>query len=312
MVSMVGPSYQAEEGVCIPQYADIEKNLKRLSEFQPRNTDYIFCSYPKSGTHWVYEIIRMLVSGLLNYTADPIYNLESGNYADSDGPKESSSPRVLHTHLPPDMLPKSITERKMVYILRDPRDQLVSLYHHHQGLKWSPKMSFTDFFKNVQDYPEKVEYGNWFRNPYQWWVNYRGRDNVLFVFYEDLINDIHFQITRIAQFYGLEVTPSLVSQIAKKTKFAEMKYQKPVGDWFSLWHKGSFSIYRNGRIGNWVDYFTPEMNHAFNEFFKENTIRGCEYPMRCPLLTDCVSLKQPSPDNSETIMECQQEVAMAH
>ena len=49
MVSMVGPSYQAEEGVCIPQYADIEKNLKRLSEFQPRNTDYIFCSYPKSG-----------------------------------------------------------------------------------------------------------------------------------------------------------------------------------------------------------------------------------------------------------------------
>lgn len=96
----------------------------------------------------------MLVAGRTDYTKGPINNLESGNCLDPNK-VDPATPRVLHTHLPQDMLPKSITQRKIVYVMRDPRDQLVSLYHHHQGLKWSPEMSFKEFFRNVLENPHK-------------------------------------------------------------------------------------------------------------------------------------------------------------
>ena len=32
-----------------------------------------------------------------------------------------------------------------------------------------------------------VEYGDWFRNAYEWWLRYYNAKNVLFLFYEDLI-----------------------------------------------------------------------------------------------------------------------------
>ena len=94
----------------------------------------------------------MLVTGATDYRIDPINNLESGNYSDI-APR--NTPRVLHTHLPHHMLPKSIMDKKIVYVMRDPRDQLVSLYHHHQGLKWSPTVPFKEFFENVLNNPHK-------------------------------------------------------------------------------------------------------------------------------------------------------------
>lgn len=107
-----------------------------------------------AGTHWVNEILRMLVTGVAQYTSDPIHNLESGNYRDLAS-CDATSPRVLQTHLPHDMLPQSITSGKILYVMRDPRDQIVSLYHHHQGLKWSRTMEFPEFFRNVMDNPHK-------------------------------------------------------------------------------------------------------------------------------------------------------------
>ena len=66
---------------------------------------------------------------------------------------------------------------------------------------------------------------------------------------------MHYQIKRIATFYELDVTPSFILEVTMKTKFSEMKYKKPVGDWFAQWHKESFSIYRKG--GCVVTVVTP-------------------------------------------------------
>lgn len=108
------------------------------------------------GTHWVNEIMRMLLSGKAEYNSDPISNMESGNF-DSTSCNSSSStePRVLHTHLPCQMLPQTILRQKIVYIMRNPKDQIVSLYHHHQGLKRSPTLTFSEFFNQVLNEPHK-------------------------------------------------------------------------------------------------------------------------------------------------------------
>lgn len=95
----------------------------------------------------------MLVSGVTEYLSDPLNNLESGNYGDHS----RGCRRILHTHLPYDLLPNSILQKKITYVMRDPRDQIVSLYHHHQGLKWSPSLSFKEFFKDVLENANKGE-----------------------------------------------------------------------------------------------------------------------------------------------------------
>ncbi|XP_046569961.1 sulfotransferase 1C2-like [Haliotis rubra] len=40
--------------------------IKRLGQFPFRDDDIMVCSYPKSGCHWVWEILRMLQEGTLD------------------------------------------------------------------------------------------------------------------------------------------------------------------------------------------------------------------------------------------------------
>lgn len=176
MVSLLGESFQTENGIFLPQYPRIEYYLESMKGLVPSKSDYFLCSYPKSGewffqlrvihynspifqsrscccsgTHWLNEILHMLVSGTTEYTTDPISNLESGSYQDS----QTDQFRILHSHLPYDMLPELIKTQKIIYIMRNPLDQIVSLYHHHQGLKWSPCKTFYQFFCDIMENPDK-------------------------------------------------------------------------------------------------------------------------------------------------------------
>lgn len=46
--------------------------------------------------------------------------------------EKRSAPRAMKTHLPYDMLPHD-RKGKYIYVLRNPKDALTSLYHHMQS-----------------------------------------------------------------------------------------------------------------------------------------------------------------------------------
>jgi hypothetical protein len=52
----------------------------------------------------------------------------------SDPEKPKTRKRVFFTHLPLELLPKSILEGpcKVIYVARNPKDNAVSFYHHHR------------------------------------------------------------------------------------------------------------------------------------------------------------------------------------
>ena len=103
--------------------------------FKFRNDDIIIATYAKSGTTWVQQIVAQL-----------LFNGEEGlNVAEMSPwldlrvpPKEVKLPlvesqkhrRFLKTHLPVDALVFS-DEAKYIYIGRDGRDVVWSLYNHH-------------------------------------------------------------------------------------------------------------------------------------------------------------------------------------
>src|SRR4028119_1859912 len=105
------------------------------NDFQFRNDDIIIATYAKSGTTWMQQIVAQMLFG-----PDPDLEVaEMSPWLDLRvPPKEVKLPmveaqahrRFLKTHLPLDALVFS-PEAKYIYIGRDGRDVVWSMYNHH-------------------------------------------------------------------------------------------------------------------------------------------------------------------------------------
>ena len=105
------------------------------NDFNFRNDDIVISTYAKSGTTWVQQIIAQLLfngeEGMEVAEMSPWLDLRVP-------PKEVKLPiveaqthrRFLKTHLPVDALVFS-GKAKYIYIGRDGRDVLWSMYNHH-------------------------------------------------------------------------------------------------------------------------------------------------------------------------------------
>lgn len=62
------------------------------------------------------------------------------------------SPRVFKTHLPYDLLPKPCSDQASkphhIYVMRNPKDTIVSWYHHNLKLLFEPKPTWDEFFES--------------------------------------------------------------------------------------------------------------------------------------------------------------------
>ena len=77
------------------------------------------------------ELTPMIVSGVAEYKTKSLYDTCLSFHT----PEEFAAfnrPRVLTTHLPPTQMPKQIFEKrcKILWMLRNPKDRIVSLFGH--------------------------------------------------------------------------------------------------------------------------------------------------------------------------------------
>lgn len=85
------------------------------------------------GTHWIHEILSKL---LYNDDDARLHRKEASTFLelmpDISELESLSSPRILYTHLPVHYLPEHhITKGgKTIHVIRDPRDVVVSAFHH--------------------------------------------------------------------------------------------------------------------------------------------------------------------------------------
>ncbi|CAI5781301.1 sulfotransferase 2B1-like [Podarcis lilfordi] len=111
------------------------------NDFQLLDDDIVNLTYPKSGTHWMSEILSLIQS-----QGDPswVQNVplwERAPWIELDDNLQialkNPPPRLLATHLPFQLFPKSFlhSKAKVVYTLRNPRDAMVSSYHFIKGFK---------------------------------------------------------------------------------------------------------------------------------------------------------------------------------
>ena len=108
----------------------------------PRPDDVFIASFPKSGTTWTQQIVRLVYSRGLIRDSDPALHAiipwldDSEDLPDLSVVDTLTSPRVFKSHNPYHLLPCKLTEsNRLIYVTRTAKDTAVSMYFHTFGFK---------------------------------------------------------------------------------------------------------------------------------------------------------------------------------
>ena len=216
--------------------------------------DVFIVSYPKSGNTWT----RFLIGNLI-YQDVPITfaNVESripSLYVYPDR-KLRKLPRILKSHDCFDPRYKTV-----IYIVRDPRDVIVSAYHY--GIKlgiFLKDYAIETFVSALLDGSfdsgllVNPRWGSWHDNVASWLAMQDSR-KFLLLRYEDMLDDPRRELTKVARFLGVEASPERLERAVQLSSANHMREleEKQATDW-SLTRNSrlDMTFVRKARSGNW-------------------------------------------------------------
>ena len=257
------------------------------NDLQFRDDDIVIATYAKAGTTWMQQIIAQLM-----FEGDPdIEVAQMSPWMDLRvPPKEVKLPfveaqthrRFLKTHLPVDALRFS-RKAKYIYLGRDGRDVVWSLYNHHANANqtWYDALNETpglvgppidpppdDIVQYWHDWLERDGYPFWpyWENIRSWW-NIRNLPNVLLVHFSNLKRDMPGEIRRIAGFLEIPVNESRWEAILEYCSFSWMKKNAiksvPLGGAF--WDAGADVFINKGVNGRWTETLTADESSVYEK-----------------------------------------------
>jgi len=267
------PFYKVLNGMKVPPFVSGEC-LEKLKNFQLHSDDVWIVSYPKSGTTWVQQIVKLVRNGGKEDERTISATIPYVESADLD-PKlnldEVPFPRAFKSHFAYDQMPCGLpntTPCKYIYVARNPKDVVVSKFHFLTSYKEFPPVSWEYFFTCFTD--GEIPYGSWFDHVLGWW-RHRDDNNVLFVKYEDLKKDLPGAVKQIGKFLGYDLSQKVVDEIAVKTSFESMK-TNPLTNY--SWEASSMKpegtpFMRKGQVGEWKNHLTVEQSAYFDAIYAE-------------------------------------------
>ncbi|XP_048101007.1 cytosolic sulfotransferase 3-like isoform X2 [Alosa alosa] len=221
------------QGVSMINY--FTDNWEKVQDFRARPDDILIATYPKAGTTWVSCILDLLYFGKdmpERQTTLPIYErvpfLEIAVPQIDKGTELadqlSTSPRLIKTHLPVQLIPKGFWEQncRMVYVARNAKDNAVSYFHFDRMNMVQPEPG--DWNSYIEKFMEgKTVFGPWYDHVTGWWEKKQTYSNILYMFYEDLIEDTGREMERLCSFLGLSTTAEERESIRGGVQFDAMK-----------------------------------------------------------------------------------------
>ena len=246
---------------------------------QAGERDVFVSTYAKAGTTWTQMIVKLLLSGgeedgrPYGHVIPWLEALASDLLADREAPGHSlesiaaklGQPRYFKTHASATDLPGSLDSgAKVIYVARNPKDTAISLFHHSIG---KPEFGFKgdmDTFLRIF-LAGRAECGCWFDHVLGWHRESVARpDTVLFLHYEDMVDDPSDAVRTIARFIGLGSLADddkVVEQVVSGSSMTAMKGNKAAN--IGMGHL------RKGGYGGWRDVFTEEQSAYFNAVYDE-------------------------------------------
>lgn len=250
------------------------------NDFRFRDDDIIVATYAKSGTTWTQQILAQMLfgpdPGLAVADMSPWLDLRVPPKAEKLPLVEAQQHRrFLKTHLPVDALVFSPRAR-YIYLGRDGRDVVWSLYNHHANANrlWYAALNDTpgrvgppiepppdDIRLYWREWMDRDGHPFWpfWDNVRSWW-QVRDLPNVLLVHFNELKRDMPGQMRRIAAFLDIPVAEADWPRIEEYCSFAWMKRHAtrsvPLGGAF--WDAGAEVFIHRGVNGRWSDTLSAE------------------------------------------------------
>lgn len=252
-----------------------------------RDDDIVIATYAKAGTTWMQQIIAQLLfdgaEGLEVAEMSPWLDLRVP-------PKEVKLPlveaqthrRFLKTHLPVDALEFS-PAAKYLYIGRDGRDVVWSMYNHHANANdlWYQALNETpgrvgppiepppdDVVTYFREWMERDGHPFWpyWENVRSWW-EIRDLPNVRLVHFANLKADMASEIRKIAEFLEISIQDDVWPRIVEHCSFDYMKTHAtksvPLGGAF--WDAGAQVFIHKGVNGRWTEVLPEEDRRRYEE-----------------------------------------------
>jgi len=265
--------------------------------FNFRDDDIVIATYAKSGTTWLQQIVSQLI---FNGQED-IEVAEMSPWLDLRiPPKEVKLPEVekqehrrfLKTHLPVDALVFS-PKAKYIYIGRDGRDVVWSMYNHHANANefWYQALNDTpgrvgppiekpteDIVQYFHEWLDGDGYPFWpfWENIRTWW-EIRNLPNVHLIHFGKIKEDMPGEIKKVADFLEIEIDPAKWDAILEHCSFDYMKKHSiksvPLGGAF--WDGGSDTFINKGVNGRWKDTLSKEDSDRYEKMCIENLGADC-------------------------------------
>lgn len=265
-----------------PLLKDAKKRFEEIRNMEYRKGDIILAIYPKSGTHWVWEIVCMLLKQKAEYSKEPkeLFFLEA--MPDLSIVDSMESPRAVNTHLPYRWLPKQHIENggKIVHVVRNPKDVCVSMYHHMKSSEEIGEIKdFKTFYETVFMNPNAKLMDGWYKyeKDFEQAEKNDTGGTIFTVHYESLKTNPITEISRLAEFLNINLKDEDIAEIADKCSFKKLKLANDtikdhsildIGEKSTV-EKIKESMYRKGEIGDWKNHFTVAMNEHFDAVYKE-------------------------------------------
>ncbi|XP_049391602.1 cytosolic sulfotransferase 12-like [Solanum stenotomum] len=251
----------------------LPSTIRVLNEFKPLPNDVILASFPKTGTTWLKSLVFSIVNrsskeSLVKHNPhDLVPTLEvqvfgtthqSSSITTHD---ESHSTRLYSTHIPYQLLGNTFhsSNCRVVYITRNPKDTLVSMWHFTN--KW--KDADQDGPWHLEEAIEKFCSGVFPGGPYYDHVmgfrkaSLEKPKNIFLITYEELMKDTKIHVKRLAEFLGCPfMNEEEVDEIVKNCSFDILSsYEVNKSGDFPSWFQVPYnSFFRQGVVGDHKNY----------------------------------------------------------
>lgn len=248
------------------------KNFLFMRDLLIPKTDCFLISYMKCGRTWLRFIIGSLIEHKLSIqNDDKLIYTDCYSYSNAfpiitayhdDSPHLKSKNELSKDK-------KEYLTKKIIFLVRDPRDVAVSLFYH---MKYRSKRYFGEIDDFVLNYvPSIVEY-------YNIWLNCRSDFPDFFILkYEDLRNQTVEKIKQIGEFTGFgPITDYEAKEIAEKASFANMRKYEAVNESKNLQLSKEFAKSENarkirqGKVGGFRDELSSQTVKTINKYLKKH------------------------------------------